>query len=153
MFLVTFVLTLWTLFFFFLNSVLPIAARWRCWDFVSVFPYHSWKKPFHGDGVCQLKRWWMFVRRMFLCENAGGHDCAALILFRCDALLGIYQITLAYPRLWTTHAGITVSCWNSVTSKFVHYLPLPVIELLLPTELRVTLNICCAPCSVRPLAH
>jgi hypothetical protein len=36
---------------------------------------------------------------VFLCENAGGHDCAALLLFRRDALLGIYQITLAYPRL------------------------------------------------------
>jgi hypothetical protein len=52
-------------------------------------------------------------------------------LFRRDALLGIYQITLAYPRLWTTHAGRTVSYRNSVTSKFIHYLPLPVIQLLL----------------------
>jgi hypothetical protein len=66
---------------------------------------------------------------------------AALLLFRCDALLGIYQITLACPCLWTTHGGITVSsCRNSVTAfKFVRYLPMPVIEPLLSTPWPVIL--------------
>jgi hypothetical protein len=103
-----------------------------CFSFAcSVFPCLLWKKSFRKDGVCQLKGWWMFVGRMLLCEKAGGQDSTTLLLFHCDALLGIYQITLVYPRLRTKHGRIIVSCRISVTSTLVHHWPLPVIEPLL----------------------